>query len=118
MIYTYQLMIHANEDNNILQCQLFHQYIVDMYAEIESEPLRYIRYNQVKLQAKEYIHLRYTIVGNVDGITNINDIGTSSRAQDIFFRCSKINFTYPSTHPSKVIKYFFFKYSTPLIPNV
>lgn len=75
--YAYRLMIRANEDNNILRCrQLFHQYIVDMYAKIEKERLRYIRYNQAKLQAEEYIHLRDAIVGNVDGITNINDIGT------------------------------------------
>ncbi|VVC30387.1 Helitron helicase-like domain [Cinara cedri] len=70
--YAYRLMIRANEDNNILRCsQLFHQNIVDMYAKIKSERLRYIRYNQAKLRAEEYIHLRDAIVGNVDGITNM-----------------------------------------------
>ena len=71
-------MIRANEDNNILRCrQLFHQYIVDMYAKIESERLRYIKYNQAKLRSEEYIHLRDAIDGNVDGTTDINDIGTA-----------------------------------------
>lgn len=73
-------MIRVNEDNSILRFrQSFHQYIVDiMYAKIESQRLRYIRFNQAKLRVEEYIHLRDAIVGNVDGITNINnDIGTS-----------------------------------------
>jgi len=49
-----------------------------MHAKIESEQLRYIMYNQAKLRAENYIHLRNAIVGNVDGITNINDISTSN----------------------------------------
>jgi len=71
-------MIRANEDNNIPRCrQLFHQYIIDTYAKIESKRLRYIRCNQAKLRAEEYINLRDAIIFNVDGITNINNIGTS-----------------------------------------
>lgn len=46
-----------------------------MYAKIESERLRYIRYNQAKLRAEEYIHLRDAINNNVDVNLNINDIG-------------------------------------------
>lgn len=66
--YAYRLMIRANEDNNILLCrQLFHQYIVDKYAKIESELLRFLRFNQQKLRSEEYIHLRDAVVGNVDG---------------------------------------------------
>lgn len=69
-------MIRQNEDNNILKCrQLYHQYIVDMYAKIESERLRYIRFNQSKLRSEEYIHLRDAINNNVDGNLNINEIG-------------------------------------------
>lgn len=75
--YAYRLMIRANEDN-ILRCrQLFHQYIVDMYVKIESERLRYIKFNQAKLRAEEYIHLRDAVIGNVDATNVINNIGTT-----------------------------------------
>ncbi|GFX39484.1 helitron_like_N domain-containing protein [Trichonephila clavipes] len=37
-----------------------------MYAKIESERLRYLRYNQQKLRAEEYIHLRDAINNNAD----------------------------------------------------
>ena len=51
--YSYRLMIRHNEDNYILKCrQLFHQYIVDMYAKIESERLLFIRLNQTKLRSE------------------------------------------------------------------
>lgn len=57
--YSYRLMIQRNEDNHSLKChQLFHHYVVDMYAKIESKRLRYIRFNQAKLCAEEYINLR------------------------------------------------------------
>ncbi|GFX16778.1 ATP-dependent DNA helicase [Trichonephila clavipes] len=76
--YVYRLMIRANEDNNILRYrQLFHQYIVDMYAKIESERLRCIKFNQAKLRSEEYIHLRDAIIGNVDATNDINNIGTA-----------------------------------------
>ncbi|GFV54507.1 helitron_like_N domain-containing protein [Trichonephila clavipes] len=67
------LMIRANEDNNILRYrQIFHQYIVDMYAKIEREILRYIKFNQAKLRSEEYIHLPDAITGNVDATNDIN----------------------------------------------
>ncbi|GFU82821.1 helitron_like_N domain-containing protein [Trichonephila clavipes] len=63
--YAYRMMIRENADNHILKCrQLFHQYIVDMYAKIESERLLYIRLNQVKLCSEEYIHLRDAVVND------------------------------------------------------
>lgn len=74
--YAYRLMIRQNEENYILRGKkLFHQYAVDMYAKIESERLNYIRFNQRKLRAEEYIHLRDAI--NNDGNRNFdpNDIG-------------------------------------------
>jgi len=44
--YAHRLMIRLNQDYYILRYrQLFHQYVVDMFAKIESERLRYIRYN-------------------------------------------------------------------------
>ncbi|GFY56148.1 ATP-dependent DNA helicase [Trichonephila inaurata madagascariensis] len=42
--YTYLLMVRENENNHILKCrQLFHEYIVDMYAKIGTERLIFIR---------------------------------------------------------------------------
>ncbi|GIY82156.1 helitron_like_N domain-containing protein [Caerostris darwini] len=65
--YAYRLMIRNNQDNYILRfCQLYHQYVVDMYAKIESERLRFLRFNQVKLRSEDYIHLRDAIIGNND----------------------------------------------------
>ena len=42
--------------------ELFHQFVVDMYAKIESERLLYIRLNQTKLRSEQYIHLRDTVI--------------------------------------------------------
>jgi hypothetical protein len=57
--YVYRIMTRVGEDNHLLRCrQLFHQFIVDMYAKIESELLLYIRINQQKLRSEQYIHLR------------------------------------------------------------
>ena len=67
--YAYRLMVRAGSVNHILRCrQLFHQFVVDMYAKIESERLLYIRLNQKKLRVEEYIHLRDAVVD--DGNTN------------------------------------------------
>ena len=71
--YAYRIMLRDNEPNHILNCrQLFHQFIVDMYAKIESERLLFIRLNQKKLRVEEYIHLRDAMAN--DG--NVQDIGT------------------------------------------
>ena len=46
-------MIRQDEDNYIFKShQLFHQYIVDMYAKIESERLLFIRLNHIKLRSE------------------------------------------------------------------
>ena len=64
-------MIRQDEDNYILKYrQLFHQYIVDMYAKIESERLLFIRLNQTKLRSEQYIHLRDAVV-NDGNTTNV-----------------------------------------------
>ncbi|KAF8783473.1 hypothetical protein HNY73_013630 [Argiope bruennichi] len=76
--YAHRLMVRLNQNNYILRYrQLFHQYIVDMYAKVESERLLFIRYNQAKLRSEEYIHLRDAVVGNIDGNLNPNDIGNA-----------------------------------------
>ncbi|XP_044591423.1 uncharacterized protein LOC123269654 [Cotesia glomerata] len=65
--YAYRLMIRRGLDNVILRCrELCQQFMVDMYAKIEGERLRYLRYNQQKLRAEEYIHLRDAINNNAD----------------------------------------------------
>lgn len=70
--YAYRVMIRANESNHILKCRaLFHQFLVDMYAKIESERLLFIRLNQTKLRVNEYIHLRDAIEND----DNLNDMG-------------------------------------------
>ncbi|XP_055307176.1 uncharacterized protein LOC129571398, partial [Sitodiplosis mosellana] len=70
--YAYRIMIRANESNHILKCgKLFQQYLVDMYTKFESERLLFIRLNQKKLRAENYIHLRDAITN--DG--NVADIG-------------------------------------------
>eukprot|EP00106_Octopus_bimaculoides_P023238 XP_014790680.1 PREDICTED: uncharacterized protein LOC106884021 [Octopus bimaculoides] len=70
--YSYRLMTQGNSMNH-LHCsrELFHQFVVDIYAKMESERLRFIRHNQKKLRSENYIHLR-------DGIINYiapQDIG-------------------------------------------
>ncbi|XP_055910737.1 uncharacterized protein LOC129945100 [Eupeodes corollae] len=70
--YSYRLMVRLNEINHILNCRrLCNQFIVDVYAKIESERLNFIRFNQKKLKSEQYIHLRDAIQN--DG--NFNDIG-------------------------------------------
>ena len=65
--YAYRIMSRVGEENHILKCrQLFHQFIVDMYAKIESERLLYIRLNQRKLRSEEYIHLRDALLNDGD----------------------------------------------------
>ncbi|GBO22488.1 hypothetical protein AVEN_2211-1 [Araneus ventricosus] len=53
---------------HLLCKELFHQFVVDMYAKIESARLRLIRLNQKKLRVEDYIHLRDAI--NSDGDIN------------------------------------------------
>lgn len=70
--YSYRMMFRASNFNIILRFkELFQQFAVDMYAKIESERLRYIRFNQKQLRAEEYIHLKDAI--NNDA--NVSDLG-------------------------------------------
>lgn len=72
--YAYRLMIRNNEINYILYFRrLFHQYAVDVYVKVDSERLNYIRFNQRKLRAEEYIHLRDAI--SHDG--NASNVGAA-----------------------------------------
>ena len=60
--YAFRVMARENSFNPILSGRhLFHQFIVDMYVKVESEHLRYDRFNQARLRADDYIHLRDAI---------------------------------------------------------
>ncbi|XP_065356368.1 uncharacterized protein LOC135950766 [Calliphora vicina] len=56
--YAYRLMIRSDEDYIFRFRSLFSQYLVDMYAKIETERLNYIRSHQKELRSENYIHLR------------------------------------------------------------
>ena len=69
--YAYRIMMRTGDVNHILRCrQLFHQFVVDMYAKIESERLSFLRYNQQTLRVDEYIHLKDAIAkdGNASNL--------------------------------------------------
>jgi hypothetical protein len=52
--YAHRLMIRCDQDNVILRCrELCQQFMVDMYVNIESERLRYLRFNQKKLRTED-----------------------------------------------------------------
>jgi len=70
--YAFRIMVRRGKQNHILKCrQLFHQFVVDMYAKVESERLLFIRCNQKQLRAEEYIHLKDAITNDA----NPNDLG-------------------------------------------
>ncbi|XP_054287893.1 uncharacterized protein LOC129003620 [Macrosteles quadrilineatus] len=74
--YAYMLMVREDDFNTILRYrQLLNQFIVDMYAKIETERLLYIKLNQKKLRAESYVHLRDAL--NNDATLSANDIGQS-----------------------------------------
>ncbi|UYV72475.1 hypothetical protein LAZ67_9003306 [Cordylochernes scorpioides] len=72
--YGYFIMVRRNSPNVIVQFgQLFHQFLVDMYAKVESERLRYITLAQRNLRAESYIHLRDAL--STDANINPNSLG-------------------------------------------
>lgn len=80
--YAHRLMIRQNVENHILGCrELFHQFVVDMYAKVETERLLYIRHHQAKLRVDEYIHLR-------DALHNHNDIHPNDIGQPVILPSS------------------------------
>ena len=63
--YAHRLMLRAGSINHILRYrQLLHQFVVDMYAKIESERLLFVRLNQKKLRADDYTHLRDAVAND------------------------------------------------------
>ena len=72
--YAYYLMVRSNDFNSLLYYRnLFKQFVVDMYAKIESERLRYIRSHQEQLRQAEYIHLQDAMAQ--DRNTDPNNLG-------------------------------------------
>lgn len=70
--YAYRMMVRAGTANHILRCrQLFYQFVVDMYAKIESERLLYVCLHQKTLRAESYIHLRDAVANG----GNANNLG-------------------------------------------
>ncbi|KAL4105056.1 hypothetical protein QTP88_020331 [Uroleucon formosanum] len=63
--YAYQIMIRQDEVNHIVYFRsLFSQFLVDMYAKIETERLNFIRNHQKPLRAENYIHLKDAVGRN------------------------------------------------------
>ena len=74
--YAYRIMLRAGNFNHILHCKdLFHQFVVDMYAKIEAERLRFIQKNQNKLQVENYVHLR-DAMNNDGNAANVGQLVT------------------------------------------
>jgi len=70
--YSFRLMKRKDNNNSLLYYrQLLNQFLVDMYAKIESERLNFIRHNQSKMRVDDYIHLRDAI----DNDGHANNIG-------------------------------------------
>ena len=72
--YAYMLMIRRDNPNHLLQCRdLFHQFLVDMYAKVETERLIYLRTHQRQLRVESYIHLRDAVLNDGD-TTNMGQL--------------------------------------------
>ncbi|GFV54585.1 ATP-dependent DNA helicase [Trichonephila clavipes] len=70
--YSYRMMQRVNKFNTLLRCpRLFQQYIVDMYAKVENEILRFIRLNQTKLRDEDYEVLLEAVKNN-NNVTSEN----------------------------------------------
>ena len=72
-------MIRQDEENYILKYRPFLQFVVDMYAKIESERLLYIHLNQTKLRSEQYIHLRDAVIndGNTANVGRLTILPSS-----------------------------------------
>ncbi|KAL8594538.1 hypothetical protein ACOMHN_028892 [Nucella lapillus] len=69
--YSY-LIMEKRDDNHILKFrQLLNQFLVDMFAKIETERLLYIRLNQKQLRVEKYEHLRDDLNSNEGYVGNL-----------------------------------------------
>lgn len=77
MFYAYRIMIRDNDFNRLSHyCSLLSQYLVDMYAKIETERLNYLRHNQTKLRVESYAAIRDAM------ITDREPASTNNTAQN------------------------------------
>jgi len=73
--YSYHIMIRQTEINHLLYLRsLFNQYLVDMYAKIETVRLNFIKNNQMQLRADNYIHLRDAIGRQDTDLTHLGQM--------------------------------------------
>ncbi|UYV61181.1 hypothetical protein LAZ67_1003719 [Cordylochernes scorpioides] len=83
--YGYFIMGRRNSPNFIVQLgQLFHQFLVNMYAKVESERLRYITLHQRNLRAESCIHL-------CDALSTDANINPNNLGQRIILQSSFVN---------------------------
>ncbi|KAL8592527.1 hypothetical protein ACOMHN_030212 [Nucella lapillus] len=69
--YSY-LIMERGDDNHILKFrQLLNQFLVDMFAKVETERLLYIRLNQKQLRVEKYEHLRDALNSNEGNVGNL-----------------------------------------------
>ena len=77
--YAYHLMLRQESSDHLFrERDLFHQYLVDMYAKIESERLAYIVSHRNELRVDDYAHL-------LDSINNDAAHGHELGKMVIFF---------------------------------
>nr|XP_018910130.1 PREDICTED: uncharacterized protein LOC109039193 [Bemisia tabaci] len=70
--YAFRIMERNKKSNYLLMYRnLFNQYLVDMFAKIETERLNYLRFNQPKLRVENYIHLKDAVNDNDANPSNI-----------------------------------------------
>lgn len=68
--YSFRIMERDGQQNYLLLYRsLLNQFLVDMYAKIETERLNFVRNNQSKLRTENYVHLRDSMCKN-DGQAN------------------------------------------------
>ncbi|XP_053598610.1 uncharacterized protein LOC128668835 [Microplitis demolitor] len=70
--YSYRIMERNGEENHLLLFRtLLNQFLVDMYAKIETERLNWIRNHQTNLRSEEYVHLKDALTKTDGQITEI-----------------------------------------------
>ncbi|XP_050056156.1 uncharacterized protein LOC126549818 [Aphis gossypii] len=73
--YAYRIMIRQDEVNHIVYFRsLFSQFLVDIYAKIETERLNFIRNHQKQLIAENYIHLKDAVGKNYVDATDLGQM--------------------------------------------
>ncbi|KAE9523332.1 hypothetical protein AGLY_016280 [Aphis glycines] len=73
--YAYRIMIRQGEVNHILYFRsFFSQFLIDIFAKIETERLNCIRNHQKQVRAENYIHLKDAVGSNDVNATDLGQI--------------------------------------------